>query len=91
MPSSLEKLVENLAKEGSDAFKVTKKYIDVDKIPLLLRKGIYPYDQMNSFDTFNDTHLPPREAFYNVLRDEYISEEDYLHAQTVWMLSILGI
>ena len=42
MNASLDKLVFNLAKDGSDKFPILEQHIDSDKIPLLLRKGVYP-------------------------------------------------
>jgi len=51
---------------------------------LLLRKGIYPYEHINSFDRFDETSIPPKEAFYSRLTRDGISDADYQHAQTVW-------
>ena len=34
------------------------------KFFLLLRKGIYPYDYMDSWERFNETSLPPKKNFY---------------------------
>ena len=48
------------------------------------RKGVYPYDYMDSFSKFNDTELPQREEFYSQLTDTNISEDDYRHAKDVW-------
>ncbi|KAL9951227.1 hypothetical protein ACROYT_G043851 [Oculina patagonica] len=84
MNASLEKLVSNLAKEGDDKFRVLKKYTPADKVPLLLRKGVYPYEYVDSFQKFQETKLPPMEAFFSSLKNEEISEEDYAHAQTVF-------
>jgi hypothetical protein len=47
MNASLEKLASNLAKDGDNKFPTLKNYIDSDKVPLLLRKGVYPYDHMD--------------------------------------------
>ena len=30
---------------------------------LLLRKGVYPYEYMDSFDKFEETELPSQEKF----------------------------
>ena len=39
---------------------------------------------MNSFERFNETSLPPKEAFYSSLTKSGISDEDYEHAKKVW-------
>ena len=38
---------------------------DLNKFYLLLRKGIYPYEYMDSWKKFNETELPPKKSFYN--------------------------
>ena len=82
MSSSLEKLASNLLDED---FIYTKKYFtDPVQFGLVKRKGVYPYDYMDSFSKFNDTELPEREEFYSLLTDNNISEDDYRHAQNVW-------
>ena len=80
MSSSLEKLVSNLPK---DSLKYTSEIFKGDKLDLMSRKGVYPYDYMDSFDKFNSP-LPSKEEFYSILNDEDISQEDYEHAQNVW-------
>ena len=49
-----------------------------------MRKGVYPYECMDSWEKFDETTLPPKEAFYSNLNLEDISDEDYAHAQKVW-------
>ena len=51
---------------------------------MLLRKGVYPYEDMDSREKLDETSLPPKEAFYSNLNLEDISDEDYAHAQKVW-------
>ncbi|GBN09741.1 hypothetical protein AVEN_109846-1 [Araneus ventricosus] len=51
---------------------------------LLLKKGIYPYEYMSSFDKFEETELPPRSAFHSFLTNERITEAEYERAQNVW-------
>ena len=82
MSSSLEKLASNLSDEG---FIYTKKYFtDPVQFRLMKKKGVYPYDYMDSFSKFNDTELPKREEFYSLLTDENISKDAYRHAENVW-------
>ena len=66
--TSLEKLVSNLATEGKDKFKLLTRYVvDPAKQDLLLRKGVYPYDYVDSPAKLAETALPPQAAFYSVL------------------------
>src|SRR6185369_7071584 len=55
-----------------------------EQIALLCRKGVYPYEYINSFDRFLETELPSIEKFYSRLSRSNISQEDYEHAQKVW-------
>ena len=81
MSSSLDKLVSNLPAE---ALKYTNKRFRKEKFKLMTRKGIYPYDYMDSFEKFNKTELPTKEEFYSILCGEHITDEDYQHAKNVW-------
>ena len=57
---------------------------DLNKFVLLLRKGVYPYEYMDSWERFNETSLPPKKDFYSELILEDIIDKDYLHAQKVF-------
>ena len=81
MATSLDNLVNNLPK---DAFNNVKRYYADDKLSLLTRKGVYPYEYMNSPEKLKETKLPPKEAFYSRLNDVGISDESYAHARKVW-------
>ena len=81
MSSSLDKLVSNLPAE---ALKYTNKKFKGKKLELMTRKGIYPYDYMDSFEKFNKTELPTKEEFYSILNNENITNDDYCHAEKVW-------
>ena len=81
MSSSLGALVNNLPK---DAFKNLLKYFTPKQAEILKQKGFYPYEYMNTEEKFNDTKLPPREAFYSKLSGRGITEKDYKHAWNVW-------
>ena len=57
---------------------------DLNKFVLLLRKGVYPYEYMDSWERFNETSLPPKKDFYSELTLEDINNKDYTHAQKVF-------
>ena len=80
MSSSLEKLVSNLPKESLN---YTSKRFKDTKFDLMVRKGVYPYDYMDSFDKFK-SQLPSQEDFFSILNNEHISDENYQHAKNVW-------
>ena len=80
MSSGLEKLVSNLPRKS---LKYTSQKFKGKKLDLMARKGVYPYDYMDSFDKFNEK-LPTKEEFYSVLNNEHISDEDYKNAHNVW-------
>ena len=94
MKDSLSDLVDNLSE-----LKINKKYSDalikrfyntylsdddINKFKLLLRKGVYPYEYMDSWKRFNETELPSKDKFYSELSLKDISDDDYAHATNVW-------
>jgi len=48
------------------------------------RKGVLPYDHLDSFEKFEDTQLPDIDSFYNSLSEENCSIDDYNLTQKVW-------
>ena len=59
-PQSLDVLSKTLE---DDEFKYLSEACIVDSFELIRRKGVYPYDYMDSFDQFEETELPPQDAF----------------------------
>ena len=57
---------------------------DLNKFILLLKKGEYPYECMDSWERLNETSLPDKEAFYSNLNMEDITDVDYNHAKIVF-------
>ena len=55
----------------------------LSKFLLLLRKGVCPYEYMDSWEIFNKT-LPPKKYFYSELNKEGITDEEYAHGEKVW-------
>ena len=98
--ASLDSLVEVKVKEVKEAtselkdreLKYKEKIKEEFKITstlsngsdLLYKKGIYPYEYMDSFEKFSETSLPKKEDFYSKLNDEHITEDEYAHAKEVW-------
>ena len=57
---------------------------NLNKFGMLLRKSVYPYEYMDSWERFNKTSLPSKKDFYSELTLEDISDKDYEHAQKVF-------
>ena len=51
---------------------------------MFLRKGIYPYEYIGSWERFDETSLPDKEAFYSSLNMEGIASVDYWHAKRLY-------
>ena len=81
MSSSLDNLTQNLP---DDAFIFTKQEFTNEQFNLMKQKGTYPYDYMDSFQKFDDTHLPIKKDFFSILYNQHITHEQYDHAQPVW-------
>ena len=52
---------------------------DINRFTLLLRKGIYPYECIESWEGFDETSLPHKENFYSSLNTEckFKNQGDY--------------
>ena len=50
----------------------------------MLRKGVYPYEYMDSWEKFNETSLPSKKDFYSNLNIEDIDDIDYRHGNNVF-------
>ena len=57
---------------------------DINKIALLLTKGFYPYENVDSWERFDETSFPDKKSFYSELYLEDITRKDYIHAQKVF-------
>lgn len=83
--ASLETVTQALHKKGKQYFKhVCTFEKDTKKQELLFRKQIFPYSFLNSTEKLKYPGLPPQEAFFNVLTDQGISDDDYQHALKVF-------
>ena len=81
--------VKNFNKELIQSFANTYEFCngDLNKFILLFKKGADPYEYMDSWQRFDETSLPDKEAFYSNLIMEDITDVDYRHGKQY--LSIL--
>ena len=56
---------------------------DLNNFCQMLRKGVYPYEYMGSWQKFSETPLQNKE-FYSNLTMENITDADFKHAKRVW-------
>ena len=54
---------------------------DHNKFALLLRKGVYPYEYMDSWKRFNEPVPLVEDYYYSELNKEGITKEDIKHAK----------
>ena len=82
MSSSLDSPVKNLSSGGHEFWGFEN--CNCSQRELLSRKGIYPYEYMDSWDKFKETSLPRIEKFYGNLNISGVSDGDYEHACSIW-------
>lgn len=82
MPSSLSTLAGNLSENNCNVLKT--QYPEKSDFALLRRKGVFPYEYLDSAQKLEETCLPPRSEFYSNLTESECSEVDYNHACSVW-------
>ena len=73
---------DELIKKSRNTYQLCNK--DFKKFALLLRKGVYTYEYMDSWKRFKEESLPDKESFHSKLNNDHITDEDYAHAQKVW-------
>ena len=83
MASSLDRLVANL---DESALQCVQRLFSGEQFDLVRRKGVYPYDYVDSITKLSETKLPPQEHFYSELNHSHISDEGFEHARKVWNL-----
>ena len=57
---------------------------DINKSILLLRKGVYPYEYMDSWEKFDEIILSNKEDIYSALNMEGITDFEYRYAKKVF-------
>ena len=79
--SSLDTLVKDL---GSEDFKYLSREFSGEKLELVRKKGVYPYEYMDSFKRFKEDKLPDIDCFLSSLKNCDITEKEYQRACNVW-------
>jgi hypothetical protein len=86
--SSLDMAVASLAKTENrndpTPFERFPNLVENVGVEMFLKKGVFPYEYVDSLEKLSETCLPPIDRFYSSLKDEDITEEDYVRAQKVW-------
>ena len=82
----MQKIMPKLTNESIKNFPTLHKFCNVDlhKIFLLLRKGVYPYKYVDSWERLDENTIPSKEAFYSELNLEGLSNADYEHVKKIW-------
>lgn len=84
MPASLDSLVEDLKTGGREGFSDIEQMFDESDFNLITRKGLIPYEYIDSFQKLEERELPSKEKFYSSLGNKHCSDGDYEHVQSVW-------
>ncbi|XP_025196300.1 uncharacterized protein LOC112595357 [Melanaphis sacchari] len=84
MATSLSTLAANLISPNLEKFRLTAKYFTNKDLPLVTRKGVYPYDFTDDWAKLEQLTLPAIEDFYSTLTEEHIKDTEYQFAKDVW-------
>lgn len=82
MASSIDTLAKNL--ESDQFHEIRKLFNNKTQFNLITKKGVFPYDFLDSHEKLNYPCLPPKSSFFNKLNDSNITDEQYNHATKVW-------
>ncbi|XP_070526956.1 uncharacterized protein [Cardiocondyla obscurior] len=82
--ASLDKLSSLLIKDKMRILRAEFAKLSEKNFDLLTRKGIFPYEYVNSVERLDESSLPSRKSFFSSLTGDTVSKTDYAHAETVW-------
>ena len=82
LTSSLDKLGESVSQMIKTHFLL--QCFKPEDLPLVSQKGAIPFDYLDSIEKFQETELPPKHKFYNVLKQSFISDEVYDRLKQMW-------
>ena len=85
MSSSLDSLSKNLPE---DKFIISKNFYKNDELfKLMKRKGVYPYEYIDSFEKYDEPKLPGIEMFDDALKGVKCQIENYNHGKKVFIIT----
>ena len=87
LTSSLEKLTDSLKSVDGDIYKNfvnMKKFFKDEDLNIICKKGLYPYEFIDSLEKIHYPKLPEQKDFYSKLKLEGITTEEYNHAENVY-------
>lgn len=84
MSSSLDHLSSLLPSEKKKIVHSEFHEFNAERIQMLERKGVFPYDYVDSWSKLDETTLPPKSAFFSKLTESEISDDDYEFATNVY-------
>ena len=61
-----------------------KTHFKEEDLEIICKKGLYPYEFIDSLEKIYYPKLPDKKEFYSKLKLEGITDEEYTHAQTVY-------
>lgn len=76
IPQSLYSLARTTPTE---TIKITATISNGSKV--LYKKGIYPYEYLNSWERFSKSRLLNKEIFYSKLNNKHVTDEEHVHTQ----------
>ena len=79
---TLNKPINDLIKKFPRMYKFCNG--DLNKFVSLLRKDVYPYEYIDSWEKFNELSFPSKKGFYSELTLEDATNKDYNHGQKVF-------
>ena len=82
LSSSLDTLSSNL--DDQQCREVRKFFPDDLQFNYMRQKGVMPYSYIDDISKLQDKQLPCRGKFFDELRGERVSEDDYRRAREVW-------
>lgn len=90
LTSSLDQLTKDLLEKDLSTRVFNKRFQYLVQVfgkkvaKRLSRKGVFPYEFMDSWDKFNETKFPTRKKFYSTLTSSTVSKDDWSYGKQIF-------